>query len=74
MPKFRVGDGVERIGALVPDYMRSGDIVRVIPNEDGLELFTEYEVNFNNQLVATFYETQLRLVKAKKADTFKAAP
>jgi hypothetical protein len=62
------------IGVLVPDYMRSGDIVRVIPNKDGLELFTEYEVNFNNQLVATFYETQLRLVKPNKAATFKAAP
>jgi hypothetical protein len=27
MPKFKVGDHVERIGSLVPEYMRSG-IVR----------------------------------------------
>jgi len=26
MPKFKVGDEVERIGTLVPEYMRSGVI------------------------------------------------
>jgi hypothetical protein len=62
--KFKVGDYVERIGSLVPDYMRSGVVTRVIPNKDGLDLFTEYEVNFDNRVIATFYETQLRLVKA----------
>jgi len=62
MPKFAVGDYVERIGSLVPEYMRSGVITRVIPNDQGLELFNEYEVNFGNQVIAIFYETQLRLV------------
>jgi hypothetical protein len=62
MPKFKVGDRVERIGSLVPEYMRNGTIARVIPNADGLELFTEYEVNFDDRIIAKLYETQLRLV------------
>jgi hypothetical protein len=62
MPKFAVGDYVERIGSLVPEYMRSGVITRVIPNDQGLDLFNEYEVNFGNQVIAIFYEAQLRLV------------
>ena len=62
MPKFAVGDYVERIGSLVPEYMRSGVITRVSPNDQGLDLFNEYEVNFGNQVIAIFYETQLRLV------------
>jgi hypothetical protein len=33
----------------------------VIPNDQGLDLFNEYEVNFGNQVIAIFYETQLRL-------------
>jgi hypothetical protein len=34
---------------------------RVIPNDQGLDLFNEYEVNFGNQVIAIFYETQLQL-------------
>ena len=60
MPKFAVGDYVERIGSLVPEYMRRGVISRVIPNDQGLNLFNEYEVNFGNHVIAIFYETQLR--------------
>jgi hypothetical protein len=52
MPKFAVGDYVERIGSLVPEYTRSGVIIRVIPNDQGLDLFNEYEVNFGNQVIA----------------------
>ena len=66
MPQFKVGDEVERIGSLIPPYMRTGVITRVIPNKHGVDWFTEYEVNFDNQLIATFYETQLRLVRAAK--------
>ena len=62
MPKFKVGDRVERIGSLVPEWMRSGVILRVIPNDQRQDLFNEYEVNFGNQVIAIFYETQLRLV------------
>jgi hypothetical protein len=61
MPKFAVGDHVERIGSLVPEWMKNGVIIRVIPNDQGLDLFNEYEVNFGNQVIAIFYETQLQL-------------
>lgn len=61
MPKFKVGERVERIGSLVPEYMRSGVITR-IPNPQDQELFTEYEVNYGNRVIAIFYETQLRLI------------
>ena len=61
MPKFAVGDYVERIGSLVPEYMRNGVVIRLIPNDQGLDLFNEYEVNFGNQVIAIFYETQLRM-------------
>jgi len=43
--------------------MRNGVIIRVIPNDQGLDLFNEYEVNFGNQVIAIFYESQLRLVE-----------
>ena len=61
MPKFRVGDQVERIGVLVPEYMRSGVITGVIPNDQGQDLFNEYEVDFGNEAIAILYETQLQL-------------
>jgi hypothetical protein len=64
MPQFKIGDRVERVGALVPDYMRRGIVVRVIPNKDGGDVFTEYQVNFNDTVIATFYGTQLRLVQS----------
>jgi hypothetical protein len=64
MYKFKVGDHVERIGVLVPDYMRSGVIMQVIPNPDLPDWFTEYEVNFGNQVIAIFYQTQLRLAES----------
>jgi hypothetical protein len=61
MPQFKVGDRVERIGTLVPPYMKNGTILTVIPSKSELDWFTEYEVNFGNQIIAVFYETQLRL-------------
>jgi hypothetical protein len=62
MPKFKLGDRVERIGPLVPPYMKSGVITRVVPAINGPDWVTEYDVDFGNQVVATLYETQLRLV------------
>ena len=64
MPRFKVGDRVERVGTLIPPYLKKGTVTKVTPNKDGLDRFTEYEVNFGNQIVATFYETQLRLAEA----------
>jgi hypothetical protein len=62
VPKFKVGDRVERIGWLVPEYMRNGIVTGVIPNKQGQDSFNEYKVNFGNQLIMILYETQLRLV------------
>ena len=63
MPKFKVGDRVERIGAIVPTYMRDGVVKAVIPHNDLPEHFTEYDVDFKF-VVARFYESQLKLVAA----------
>jgi hypothetical protein len=63
MPKFAVGDHVERIGVLVPENMRHGIVTRVITNKVGQDLFYEYDVDFGNQVIGTFYEAELRLVK-----------
>ena len=65
MLKFKIGDQVERIGTLVPPDMRSGGIIRVIPDESGTDWLNEYEIDFGNNQTATFYETQLRLVQAE---------
>jgi hypothetical protein len=61
VPKFKVGDRVERIGWLVPEYMRKGIVTGVTLNKQGQDSFNEYEVNFGNQLIMILYETQLRL-------------
>jgi len=66
--KFKVGDRVERVGTLVPVYMHDGIILRIIPNKEGIDGYTEYEVNFGNQMIGTFYEAQLRLVKPATED------
>ena len=62
MPKFKVGDRVERIDPLVPPYMHIGVITRVIQVTNGPDWGTEYDVDFGNQVIATLYETQLRQV------------
>ncbi len=60
MAQFKVGDYVERVGTLVPNYMKSGRIIRIIPHPDLPDDLTEYEVDFKF-VNATFYERQLRL-------------
>jgi len=67
MALFKVGDHVERVGVLVPVYMKYGRIVRVIPESDLPENLTKYEVDFESRResapnLATFYEIELRLV------------
>jgi hypothetical protein len=61
-PKFKVGDQVERISSIVPES-RIAVVKRVIPNKDGYDIFTEYEIEFTDRQVAIFYETQLHPVK-----------
>lgn len=63
MPKFKVGDQVERFGCLVPKYLPSGTVTRIIPNEDEIEWCTQYEVNFDDGYIATLYQTQLHSVE-----------
>jgi hypothetical protein len=65
MARFKVGDYVERVGTLVPIYMKAGRVVRVIPHPDLPEGFTEYEIDFKF-VVATFYESQLKLAQDGK--------
>ena len=72
MTKFQFGDRVNRIGALVPQYMRNGVVVRVIPDTEGEDLFNEYEVDFGNQLILTLYETQLQLASTDPNEFAKA--
>jgi hypothetical protein len=62
---FNVGDRVERIGNAVPSYMQYGQVIRVIPNKDGMDWLNEYEINFGFQVFATLPETQLRLFKPR---------
>ena len=62
MPLFKIGDYVERVDSLAPEYMKSGRVVRVTPNPNGLEHLTEYEVEFTSRQ-ATLYQIQLRLVE-----------
>jgi hypothetical protein len=61
MPKFKIGDHVERVGGIIPEYMREGIIIRVIPDEHRHDLFNAYEVDFGHQVIAILYESQLRL-------------
>jgi hypothetical protein len=62
MPKFAVGDHVEKIGLLVPESMRQGIVIRVITNKVGQDLFYEYEVAFGNK-IGIFYEAELLFAK-----------
>jgi hypothetical protein len=64
---FKIGDRVERVGALVPTWMRVGIVIRIIPNKQGIDWATEYEVDFGT-LRAHFYQTQLRLIDAAQHD------
>jgi len=73
MARFKVGDRVERVGTHVPEHMKTGRIVRVIPHPQLSEDFTEYEVDFGNR-VASFYQTQLRLVLIVKDAKLSKAP
>jgi hypothetical protein len=64
MPRFKLGDEVERTGTLVPPYMKRGVVVGVIPNKTGQDHFTQYEVDFGNNRTAILYETQLQPTKS----------
>ena len=71
MARFKVGDRVERVGTHVPEHMKTGRVVRVIPHPQLSEDFTEYEIDFGVR-VASFYQKQLRLVPIVNAKLSKA--
>ena len=73
MTQFKVGDRVERVGTHVPEHMKTGRVVRVIPHPQLSEDFTEYEIDFRVR-VASFYQTQLRLVPIVKDAKLSKAP
>jgi len=63
MLSFKVGDGVERIGVLVPMWMKVGIVAKVIPNKHGIDWATQYQVDFG-EMKETLYQTELCLVKS----------
>jgi hypothetical protein len=55
MPSFKVGDRVERIGVLVPIWMKVGIVTKVIPNKHGIDWATQYQVDFG-EMKETLYQ------------------
>jgi hypothetical protein len=62
MPRFKIGDRVELIGALVPNSIKTGTVTKVIPNKHGIDWATQYEVDFG-EIRQTLYQTELNLVQ-----------
>jgi hypothetical protein len=61
MPRFAVGDFVERVSALAPSYMKFGKVLRVITHAGLPDYMTEYEVGFDDGMTGMFRQTELRL-------------
>jgi len=73
VPKFKVGDRVERIGALAPDYMRDGIVTAVLSVLGENEFTTQYEVEFGF-IKTTLYENQLRLIQPALPEVIHILP
>jgi len=63
MTSFKVGDRVERIGVLVPIWIKVGIVTKVIPNKHGIDWATQYQVDFG-EMKETLNQTELYLVKS----------
>jgi hypothetical protein len=63
MTRFNVGDWVEVVSVLTPQYMRAGRIIRVIPHPELPQGLDKYEVKFGLN-TAYLYETQLRVASS----------
>jgi len=61
MTSFKVGDRVERIGVLVPIWIKVGIVTKVIPNKHGIDWATQYQVDFG-EMKETLFQTELCLV------------
>ena len=64
IPKFKVGDQVERVNGVLLGRTLVGAVKSIIPEREGYERFTEYEIECLDGTISLFYETQLRLAKA----------
>lgn len=60
MARFKVGDRVRRESTPDPRHVTVGTVNAVIPNQHGLELFDEYEVDFGVAGILIAYDTQLK--------------
>lgn len=61
--RFKVGDCVRRESTPDPKYVTLGTINAVIPNQHGLELFDEYEVDFGVAGILIAYDAQLKAAR-----------
>ena len=58
MPRFKPGDHVAIVDARYP-HLQDGVVLRVNPDDGGIEWFTEYEVDFTLETLKVL-QTQLR--------------
>ena len=50
MTPFKVGDRVERIGPLAPDWMKYGVITKVLPDKHGIDWATPERIASRDRL------------------------
>jgi hypothetical protein len=60
MARFRTGDRVRREMSPAADYVEMGTITAVIANQHALEIFDEYEVDFDANGTLIAYDSQLQ--------------
>jgi hypothetical protein len=70
MPLFDIGDYVERVGAILPERMRLGRVVWVVPHTGTPEHLIEYAVDFGFG-VAIYCQVELRLAEESPLHTDK---
>ena len=59
MTRFKCGDRVRREVVYEGNDVRTGTITAVIPNQHGLAIFNEYEVDFGAGGMLIAYDCQL---------------
>jgi hypothetical protein len=59
MARFQVGDRVRRAAPPGREYVLAGIVVRVIENHHHLQIFDEYEVDFDANGVLMAFDNQL---------------
>lgn len=59
MARFQIGDRVRRAAPPGKEYVLSGIVVRVITNDHHLQIFDEYEVDFDGNGVFIAFDNQL---------------